>query len=173
MWEFDPEKPQKLHSDKGLLRPYPTCDGSSWSENNFRLGALVPVFRPGFGLKNHGRCFGRIDGWRNDSFPQRMIHRETSRVLVLHLLWQPRGAKHRCELLRLDIAFVLIEGHPTRNGNFHNRRSAAQLERDLIRERVTAGIRNARANGKQLGRPKRTVDREEILKLKPPCGRAS
>jgi DNA invertase Pin-like site-specific DNA recombinase len=30
---------------------------------------------------------------------------------------------------------------------------------------VTAGIRNARANGKQLGRPKRTVDREEILKL--------
>ena len=29
-----------------------------------------------------------------------------------------------------------------------------------------AGIRNARANGKQLGRPKRTVDRDEILKLK-------
>lgn len=44
--------------------------------------------------------------------------------------------------------------------------AVAQLERDLIRERVTAGIRNARANGKQLGRPKRTVDREEILKLK-------
>ena len=42
----------------------------------------------------------------------------------------------------------------------------AQLERDLIQERVTAGIRNARANGKQLGRLKRTVDREEILKLK-------
>ena len=28
----------------------------------------------------------------------------------------------------------------------------AQLERDLIRERVSAGIRNARANGKRLGR---------------------
>ena len=44
--------------------------------------------------------------------------------------------------------------------------AVAQLERDLIRERVTAGIRNARANGKKLGRPKNTVDRERILELK-------
>src|ERR1700681_3928028 len=44
--------------------------------------------------------------------------------------------------------------------------AVAQLERDLIRERVNAGIRNARANGKRLGRPKRSVDRGEILKLK-------
>jgi DNA invertase Pin-like site-specific DNA recombinase len=44
--------------------------------------------------------------------------------------------------------------------------AVAQLERDLIRERVSAGIRNARANGKRLGRPKSAVDREEILKLK-------
>src|ERR1019366_6982380 len=44
--------------------------------------------------------------------------------------------------------------------------AVAQLERDLIRERVTAGIRNARANGKRLGRPKSGVDRERILQLK-------
>jgi DNA invertase Pin-like site-specific DNA recombinase len=44
--------------------------------------------------------------------------------------------------------------------------AVAQLERDLIRERVSAGIRNARANGKQLGRPKSSVDRERILELK-------
>ncbi len=31
--------------------------------------------------------------------------------------------------------------------------AVAQLERDLIRERVSAGIRNARANGKKLGPP--------------------
>src|SRR5271154_1572434 len=43
--------------------------------------------------------------------------------------------------------------------------AVAQLERDLIRERVTAGIRNAQANGKQLGRPMRAVDRERILEL--------
>jgi len=44
--------------------------------------------------------------------------------------------------------------------------AVAQLERDLIRERVTAGIRNARASGKKFGRPKSAVCREEILKLK-------
>jgi DNA invertase Pin-like site-specific DNA recombinase len=44
--------------------------------------------------------------------------------------------------------------------------AVAQLERDLIRERVSAGIRNARANGKKLGRPKSRVDRERILQLK-------
>src|ERR1700680_4511598 len=42
--------------------------------------------------------------------------------------------------------------------------AVAQLERDLIRERVSAGIRNARANGK-VGRPKSGVDRERILDL--------
>ncbi len=44
--------------------------------------------------------------------------------------------------------------------------AVAQLERDLIRERVTAGTRNARAKGKKLGRPKSSVDRERILELK-------
>jgi putative DNA-invertase from lambdoid prophage Rac len=44
--------------------------------------------------------------------------------------------------------------------------AVAQLERDLIRERVSAGIRNARAYGKKLGRPQCAVDRERILDLK-------
>src|ERR1700726_318500 len=44
--------------------------------------------------------------------------------------------------------------------------AVAQLERDLIRERVSAGIRNARVNGKKFGRPRSGVDRERILELK-------
>jgi DNA invertase Pin-like site-specific DNA recombinase len=44
--------------------------------------------------------------------------------------------------------------------------AVAQLERDLIRERVSAGIRNARASGKQLGRPRRIVSQDEIVRLK-------
>jgi DNA invertase Pin-like site-specific DNA recombinase len=44
--------------------------------------------------------------------------------------------------------------------------AVAQLERDLNRERVTAGIRNAQANGRKLGRPKSPVDRERILKMR-------
>src|ERR1017187_6373403 len=44
--------------------------------------------------------------------------------------------------------------------------AVAQLERDLIRERVNAGIRHARACGKQLGRPRRIVDRDDLVRLK-------
>jgi DNA invertase Pin-like site-specific DNA recombinase len=44
--------------------------------------------------------------------------------------------------------------------------AVAQLERDLIRERVTARIRNAQANGKKLGRPMRAVDRDRILQMR-------
>ncbi|SRR6266566_4045757 len=44
--------------------------------------------------------------------------------------------------------------------------AVAQLERDLIRERVSAGIRNARACGKQLGRPRRIVNGDEMRLLR-------
>lgn len=44
--------------------------------------------------------------------------------------------------------------------------AVAQLERDLIRERVSAGIRNARASGKQLGRPRRIVNADEVRMLR-------
>jgi DNA invertase Pin-like site-specific DNA recombinase len=44
--------------------------------------------------------------------------------------------------------------------------AVAQLERDLIRERVSAGIRHARACGKQLGRPRRVVNHDEVRRLR-------
>ncbi len=43
--------------------------------------------------------------------------------------------------------------------------AVAELERNLIRERVSMGISRARRQGKQLGRPKRLVDRERVLSL--------
>jgi DNA invertase Pin-like site-specific DNA recombinase len=44
--------------------------------------------------------------------------------------------------------------------------AVAQLERDLIRERVNASIRNAQACGKQLGRPRRVVNHDELRRLR-------
>jgi len=44
--------------------------------------------------------------------------------------------------------------------------AVAQLERELIRERVSAGIRNARANGEKLGRPKSSVDQAQVMQLR-------
>src|ERR1017187_5670440 len=44
--------------------------------------------------------------------------------------------------------------------------AVAELERSLITERVRAGIRNARAKGKRLGRPRSGVDKVEISRLR-------
>jgi len=45
--------------------------------------------------------------------------------------------------------------------------AVAQLERDIIAERVKAGLRRARENGKKLGRPKGTaLDIEKIHGLR-------
>jgi putative DNA-invertase from lambdoid prophage Rac len=44
--------------------------------------------------------------------------------------------------------------------------AVAELERSLITERVRAGLRNARAKGKKLGRPKSDVDSSEIRRLR-------
>jgi len=44
--------------------------------------------------------------------------------------------------------------------------AVAQLERDLIRERVKAGLRNAKLKGKTLGRPTLTLDRDRIARLR-------
>ena len=44
--------------------------------------------------------------------------------------------------------------------------AVAELERGLIVERVKAGLRNARAKGKQLGRPKKILDTKRIDTLR-------
>jgi DNA invertase Pin-like site-specific DNA recombinase len=44
--------------------------------------------------------------------------------------------------------------------------AVAELERSLIAERVRAGLRNARAKGKKLGRPKVVLDATRIAALR-------
>jgi DNA invertase Pin-like site-specific DNA recombinase len=44
--------------------------------------------------------------------------------------------------------------------------AVAELEHSLIVERVKAGLRNARAKGKRLGRPKKIVDARRIAALR-------
>jgi DNA invertase Pin-like site-specific DNA recombinase len=46
--------------------------------------------------------------------------------------------------------------------------AVAQLERDIIAERVKAGLRRAVANGTQLGRPRVAVDADRIAGLRAP-----
>jgi len=49
---------------------------------------------------------------------------------------------------------------------FHVLASVAEFERDLIRDRVLAGLRRARAQGIRLGRPKVHVDVGRLLALR-------
>jgi DNA invertase Pin-like site-specific DNA recombinase len=44
--------------------------------------------------------------------------------------------------------------------------AVAELERSLIVERVKAGLRNAKAKGKRLGRPKRVVDALRVERVR-------
>ncbi len=44
--------------------------------------------------------------------------------------------------------------------------AVAQLERDIIAERVKAGLRRAKENGKKLGRPRVEVDPAQIQKMR-------
>jgi len=48
---------------------------------------------------------------------------------------------------------------------FHLLSAISEFERELIRDRVKDGLRRAKAEGKQLGRPKKTLDNKKVLRL--------
>jgi len=71
----------------------------------------------------------------------------------------------------LGIAFISLSEQmdtttPTGKMIFTVLGAVAELERSLIAERVCAGLRNARAKGKRLGRPRMIVDAERITALR-------
>jgi DNA invertase Pin-like site-specific DNA recombinase len=77
------------------------------------------------------------------------------------------------ELVSLGIRFLAVtqnidtdESNPMSRFLLHIMAAFAELEREIIRERVVAGVRAARSNGKQLGRPKRVFRRDEAVRLR-------
>jgi DNA invertase Pin-like site-specific DNA recombinase len=55
---------------------------------------------------------------------------------------------------------------PTGQLLFHIVGAVAQFERDLIAERVRAGIAHARAMGKRIGRPRAPIDAPAVASLR-------
>lgn len=101
------------------------------------------------------RRFDLIAVWKLDRFARSL------KMLVVSL----------AELEALGVAFVSLRDNldlstPTGRLMFQVVGAMAEFERALIQERVRAGIRNARAKGKALGRPRRIVDGNAIAKLK-------
>jgi DNA invertase Pin-like site-specific DNA recombinase len=101
------------------------------------------------------RHFDVVVVWRFDRFARS----------VSHLL---RALEH---FKALGIEFVSLSEQvdtstPTGKMVFTVLGAVAELERSLIAERVKAGLRNARAQGKRLGRPRVAVDAARIGALR-------
>ncbi len=101
------------------------------------------------------------------------------RMFDVVLVWKfdrfARSLKHLMYSLEefgtLGIDFVsFTEGIDTTTPSgqllFHIVGAVAQFERDLIAERVPAGLAHARAMGKHIGRPRVEVDRDRVLVLR-------
>lgn len=103
----------------------------------------------------HRRRFDAVVVWRFDRFARS----------VSHLLRALDNFK------ALGIEFVSLSEQvdtstPTGKMVFTVLGAVAELERSLIAERVKAGLRNARAKGKRLGRPRVAVDAARIGALR-------
>ncbi len=94
------------------------------------------------------------------------------------LVWRfdrfARSTKHLIlaleEFKNLGIDFVSYQENidtssPLGSAIFTIISAVAQLERDIIVERVKAGLRRAKAQGKRLGRPRASIDLEKLHRL--------
>ena len=134
-------------SDWTLYKEY--CDNgiSGTKDNRPALNQLMDDARK--------RRFDMVLCWRFDRFARSTKH------LILALE----------EFRNLGIDFVSYQenidtGSPLGSAIFTIISAVAQLERDIIAERVRAGLRRAKENGKKLGRPPKKVDEYEIRRLR-------
>jgi DNA invertase Pin-like site-specific DNA recombinase len=103
----------------------------------------------------HKRSFDAVVCWKFDRFARSVSH-------LLRALETFNS---------LGIAFVSLSEQidtttPTGRMIFTVLGAVAELERSLIAERVRAGLCNARAKGKRLGRPRVAVDASRIRELR-------
>lgn len=103
----------------------------------------------------HRRRFDVVLVWRFDRFARSVTHLlralDTFRVLGLEFV---------------SLTEALDTATPSGRMTFTVLGAVAELERSLIAERVRAGIRNARARGVRLGRPRVVADAAVIGRLR-------
>jgi DNA invertase Pin-like site-specific DNA recombinase len=103
----------------------------------------------------HRRQFDAMLVWKIDRFGRSLKH------LVNAL----------ADLAAYGVAFVSLRNNldlstPSGRLMFQIIGAMAEFERALIQERVKAGLRNAQAKGKRIGRPRRIVDPSRIAALR-------
>ena len=99
--------------------------------------------------------FDAVLVWRFDRFARSTKHLVTSLDEFKHL-----GIDFISFMENIDTS------SPMGKAMFTITSAIAELEADLIRERVTAGLANAKAKGATLGRPKTGLDISELISLR-------
>jgi DNA invertase Pin-like site-specific DNA recombinase len=72
---------------------------------------------------------------------------------------------HGVRFLAVSQGIDTDESNPTARLMLHILAAVAEFEREMIRERVAAGVRNARLKGKHVGRRRVVFDRDRAMKL--------
>lgn len=103
----------------------------------------------------HRRRFDAVAVWKFDRFARSVSHLlralENFQALGIHFV---------------SLSESMDTSTPAGKMVFTVLGAVAELERSLIVERVKAGLRNARAKGKRLGRPRRILDTKRIVALR-------
>jgi DNA invertase Pin-like site-specific DNA recombinase len=103
----------------------------------------------------HRRKFDAVVVWKFDRFARSVSHLlralETFQSLGIEFVSLTEGVDTSTPMGKM--VFTVLG-------------AVAELERSLIVERVKAGLRNARAKGKKLGRPPKGIDRKSISALR-------
>src|SRR6266478_3863085 len=103
----------------------------------------------------HRRNFEAVLVWRLDRFARSVSH-----LLRALETFKSQGIEFISYSEQMDTST------PVGKMTFTVLGAVAELERSLIIERVRAGVRNAKAKGKRLGRPRVAVDRGRIVRLR-------
>ena len=86
---------------------------------------------------------------------------------VLHLTENVDKLKHGgIRFMAVSQGIDTDSNNPTSGLMLHILAAVAEFERELIRERTVSGVAKARADGKQLGRPKRLFRRDEAVRMR-------
>jgi DNA invertase Pin-like site-specific DNA recombinase len=103
----------------------------------------------------HKRKFDVLVVWKFDRFARSVSH-----------LLRALETFHALGIEFVSLSEQMDTSTPTGKMVFTVLGAVAELERSLIVERVRAGLRNARAKGKRLGRPRKIVDVGRITALR-------
>ncbi len=158
---------------------YARVSTSDQSTDSQLLDLRRYLFERGWKLFNE-YCDNGISGTKSSrpALNQLMNDAKKRRFDVV-LVWRfdrfARSTKHLIlaleEFRNLGIDFVSYQENidtrsPLGSAIFTIISAVAQLERDIIAERVKAGLRQAKERGKRIGRPEISVDEGEIRRLR-------